>query len=144
MDFDFYLELDKFITACPFIYTSNNGFSDTDYIDYFIIDKKCRHTHRLPFVVSPIPLVTDFRKNIVQTYSKATPQGSLVNLTLIQLNPSEHLSVVYSESDNKFVASVAMYVNDAQRIPVLQGEFAKYKIVDKPKVAGFGAIFDTN
>lgn len=145
MDFDYYTQLNKFITDCPFIYTANNDYSDSDYLDYFILAKKCRHNHRLPFAVNPYPLVTDLRKNIFQTYAKATPQGGLATLTLIQLNANEHLSLVYTEQDSQFVASVGMYLSDAQRIPALQGELAKYKIQqDKKKVAGFAAAIGHN
>ena len=139
-NFDFYAELQKFTETCPFIYTPYSDFTDSDYLDHFLVKGRCFHTYKMPFSVNPYPLIIDFKDKIVQTYSKPVNNGtSVVNLTIIQLSPQIHLTIIYTEDDNQFAASVAMYTNDAQNIPIIQAQLKPYKFGERQKVVGFGA-----
>lgn len=134
---DYNKELQKLFVKFPFLFTGYKGTLD-DYFLFFKEEHECNWSFRIPILADLDKVIPAFEGNIVQTFSTINHQyGTIVVNTMLQLSPTQHVSLAYMENKDKLVGSLAAHLSSpADFIPILK-TFQDFEVKEEKRVVGF-------
>jgi hypothetical protein len=136
---DYNKELQNLFVKFPFLFTSHKGTLD-DYFLYFKEKYDCNWSFRIPIFADLNRVIPAFEGNIVQTFSTVNHQyGTIIVNTMLQISPTQHVTLAYVENNDKLVGSLAAHLtNPVDFIPILK-TFHDFEVKDEKRVVGFGS-----